>query len=168
MGKIKSKYKYVKLHNSNNKARVDTEDFNRVSKYKWHEWNHNGHVYCIAYGKRTLYMHRLIMGVVEAGKQIYVDHRDDNGLHNNKANLRVCNNAENQWNTKKRGGTSKYKGVNWSKSKNRWIARIRIGNGKRKNLGEFKSEDEAGLAYNKACLEYHGKFAVLNDINTSD
>jgi hypothetical protein len=54
--------------------------------------------------------------------------------------------------------SSKYKGVYWHKSKNKWVARIKV-DGKVKHLGYFTDEYEAHLAYQKALNEYQNKFA---------
>lgn len=45
--------------------------------------------------------------------------------------------------------SSKYKGVSWHKSRNKWRAQITI-NGKRKHLGYFSEEYDAHLAYERA------------------
>jgi hypothetical protein len=54
--------------------------------------------------------------------------------------------------------SSKYKGVYWAKSNNKWRVDIKI-DGKRKYLGLFTDEYEAHLAYQKALNEYQNKFA---------
>ena len=54
----------------------------------------------------------------------------------------------------KQGGTSKYRGVSWNKNKNKWVAKIRVG-GKRKSLGSFADEDDAGRAYDAAIRKYY-------------
>ena len=48
--------------------------------------------------------------------------------------------------------SSKYKGVNWDKNRNKWKSQITI-NGKQKYLGLFKCELEAHHAYQKALLK---------------
>ena len=54
--------------------------------------------------------------------------------------------------------SSKYVGVYWNKSLNKWVAQITINN-KNKYLGTFTDEYEAHLAYKKALNEYQNKFA---------
>lgn len=78
------------------------------------------------------------------GMKIVVDHIDNNPLNNNLYNLQLITQRENCSKDKK--GTSKYTGVSWSKSHNRWVARIRI-NGVQKNLGIFTDEKEAAQVY---------------------
>jgi hypothetical protein len=53
--------------------------------------------------------------------------------------------------------SSKYKGVSWDKSNNRWVVKIRV-DGKQKNLGTFTDEYEAHLVYQKALNEHKNKF----------
>ena len=48
--------------------------------------------------------------------------------------------------------SSKYKGVSWHKSANKWTSQITI-NGKKKHLGLFEKEDEAYEVYQKALKE---------------
>lgn len=157
MKRVLSKYRHINLTNGGT-ARVSREDYAKISKYKWTSIQCQGLCYATArINGETIYMHKLITGTVGKGRQVYVDHRDRNGLHNERDNLRVCDNTRNQWNTGN-------KGVSWVSKSNKWWVRIRIGGGKRINGGYFTNEDEAGLRYNELALEHHGEFAVLNDI----
>ena len=61
------------------------------------------------------------------------------------------------------GYSSKYKRVQWRKSRNCWVATISV-NKRRKWLGQFINEDAAGAAYNAAAIHYFGEFAFLNSI----
>lgn len=142
-------------------ALIDDTDYEVVRHYHWYtrKTPHNYYAVTHSYrgGKRTtLAMHQLIMPC-NAGQQI--DHIDGNGLNNQKANLRICTHQENNWNRHYTYGTSKYKGVSWSRGK--WQATIKVNN-KAKFLGYFTDEKEAAAAYNEAALEYFGGFARLN------
>lgn len=150
-------------------AIIDDEDDELVAQYNWrYNAMHNRaqtSVYIKGNGKPTnLYMHRLIMHAPEG---VQVDHINGNRLDNQKANLRLVNAAQNQWNKRKviRPGvtTSQYKGVNWDRSLNRWRARLSV-NGKYIYLGIHKSEIAAALAYNEGAREYYGEYACLNTI----
>lgn len=66
---------------------------------------------------------------------------------------------------KKGNSTSKYRGVSLFKGKSRpWAARIGNGCGGYEWLGQFPTEEEAALAYNKRAIEIHGENAILNVI----
>ena len=107
-------------------------------------------------------MHRIVLNVLDV--RCVVDHIDHNGLNNQKANLRICTHKENIIHSKKRLGTSsKYKGVCFDKSRNRWKAEIKVQN-KRIQLGRFLLETDAAIKYNEYALKYHGEFANLNII----
>jgi hypothetical protein len=56
---------------------------------------------------------------------------------------------------------SKYRGVNWNKSNNKWQAQIMC-DGKNHYLGSFADAEEAARAYDQAARVQHGKTAQLN------
>jgi hypothetical protein len=153
-----------------NHAEIDTEDFEDISKYKWHEWKVKGckTVYAARSTENgsTIKMHQQILKV--QGKA-FVDHADGNGLRNRKYNLRVATRSQNQWNRSKNiNGKSKFKGV--SRHRKNWQVFIKY-LGKSIYLGEFKPEIVNGIdigeiraakAYDKAARKYFGVFARLN------
>ena len=155
-------------------ALVDDADFDFLNQFKW----------CAKKGRQTFYatrrdyysdgvyndlgksivMHRVILGLNDS--KVFCDHKDGNGLNNQRENLRVATNGQNMANKKSHiNSQSKYKGV--SRMKNRkgeyvyWLARVQF-NKISKNLGIFKTELDAAIAYNKAAIELHGEFANLN------
>lgn len=150
-------------------ALIDDDDFEFINSFKWYATKKKYTFYAersqhISTGKHVnIPMHRLILGVTK--KTMKVDHVDENGLNNQKSNLRICTHAQNKRNVTKRitGTLSKYKGVTKHKRDNRWMAQIRL-NYKNIFCGYFKDEREAAIAYNKAAIKYHGEFANLNVI----
>lgn len=98
------------------------------------------------------------------GRHYKIDHKDGDGLNNQKINLRPCTDAQNQQNAfKRKGCSSKHKGVSWFARYGKWQCLIRP-NKTKVSLGYFVHEDDAGLAYNAAAVKYYGEFARLNVI----
>jgi hypothetical protein len=86
------------------------------------------------------------------------DHIDSDGLNNQRCNLRICTQAQNNYN-KKPITIGGYKGV--TKYDHSFRARIVV-NRNEIALGYFKTIEEAARAYDKAAMEYFGEFARLN------
>lgn len=77
-----------------------------------------------------------------------LDHIDRNTDNNAIANLRACTRRDNAFNTVRHpGATSRYPGVSWDKGRGKWVAKIRMPDGKRRQLGRFDDEAEAAAAY---------------------
>lgn len=107
-------------------------------------------------GKRkSFYVHSLVanafLGHKSDGHKIVVSHVNRDKLDNRLENIRVVTNRENTSNNRK-GTSSEYVGVGWSKSCNKWQANIYV-NGNRESLGYFTDEYEAHLAYEKRLKE---------------
>ena len=107
-------------------------------------------------------MHREILNLT-LGNKLRVDHKNCNGLDNQKQNLRFATKSQNGMNQKIRMGTSKYKGVSWHKNRNKWAVWI-CNNGKRQYLGYFTNEVDAAQAYDRKAKELFGEYARLNFI----
>ncbi len=82
-----------------------------------------------------------------------------------KENCRWCTHKQQSMNRKKRkDSVHKYKGIaRTNNKKNPYRSHIQV-DSKRVNLGVFKTEEEAALAYNEAAKKYFGEFAILNVI----
>jgi hypothetical protein len=109
--------------------------------------------------RRTVYLHREILGA-PAGAQ--VDHVDGDGLNNCRANLRPATHVENGRNRQRNANsTSGFKGASWHAQKQRWQASVRV-NGRLLFLGHHDTAEEAARAYDAAAAKHFGAFARLN------
>lgn len=129
-------------------AVIDDEDWELVSRYKWHTMPVKNLFY--ANCSQRILMHRLILN---PPKGLFVDHIDRNGLNNRRNNLRIATQSQNMVNVKPRG---KYlKGV--VRSGRGFAVNIKT-NGNRIYLGTFDTELEAHEAYITKGIEVHGEF----------
>jgi hypothetical protein len=108
--------------------------------------------------RHIIKMHRVVTGVADGEE---VDHIDGNGLNNQSHNLRICNRSQNTRNQHiRKNNKSGYKGV-CAVHYGKFSAQIMV-NRKQIYLGRFETAEEASLAYNEACVKYHGEFARPN------
>ena len=149
------------LLTQNKVALVDAEDFKSLNEYKWCAHKHRNTFYAVRNkqkkGKsKTILMHREIM---LANNNVEVDHKNLNGLHNYRKNLRLCTASQNRSNAKAhKDNILKTKGVYWSKMARKFMARIQI-QGKEIYLGLFTVLADADQAYRVAELKYFKEFA---------
>jgi hypothetical protein len=108
--------------------------------------------------KTTVLLHSLLLPDAKM-----VDHKNQNGLDNQRVNLRPATGTQNQGNRRKNknGVTSAYRGVSWQKDREKFYAQITF-NGKVHNLGRFTNQQHAAIAYDKAAVQHFGEFARLN------
>lgn len=141
-------------------ALVDDSDYEQLNAHKWYAQAHGRTSYAHrTLGKKLISMHRVIMNPPVG---MVIDHKDCNGLNNQRANLRICTRLENARNRPKyKSNKSGYKGVCWNTKDKRWIAKIKLNN-KIIHLGSFLSPLEASKAYIVACKKLHGEFANIN------
>jgi len=153
-------------------ALVDDEDFDFINQWKWRAMNGKGLTFYAvrtvwplkgeSFKKYNILMHRQILGLTKRDEQ--ADHIDNNGLNNQRSNLRIATSSQNQSNRKaQQNGTSGYKGVSWCARDKRWVAQICL-LGKRKHIGNFKNKLDAAIAYNIEANRLHKEFAYINKV----
>ena len=145
-------------------ALVDDADYSLVSRFKWYVNPRRRTNYALRFmrkktgdatSKRGEYLHHLLIGHVQ------VDHRDGNGLNNQRENLRTASGTQNSANRRKMAfpTASKFKGVHLSRK--RWRSRVRL-SGKFIECGTFGTEEEAARAYDAMARKVYGEFARTN------
>jgi hypothetical protein len=145
-------------------ATVDDRDYELVNELKWHAEYCNGVIYaCHTFwssGKmKKMKMHRFVMDALKIEE---IDHRDGDGLNNQRCNLRICSRLDNAKNRKlDKDSMSGYKGVSWNKRLCKWQVSLRSNN-IRYHLGLFTCLMKAAKAYDVAAIKHHGEFAKTN------
>lgn len=147
-------------------ALVDDADYEYLSQWKWYAQLIKGRWYARRSVRKgfpkqiALSMHQVILNTP---KGMESDHKNGNGLDNQRQNLRVCTKSNNMYNQKvqTRSKSSKFKGVYWSNKYRKWVAQIRV-NHKAIWLGNFNLEIDAAKAYDATAKETFGEFAKLN------
>lgn len=146
-------------------AVIDFEDFEKVRGHCWYAYKDRRTWYAVRGGKREkgkkrcphIRMHRVILGCSDR-----VDHKNRDGLDNQRHNLRPASHSQNMANRRKNLNTvSQYKGVSWHKRSNKWRADI-FSNKHQTSLGLFDTEEAAARAYDAKAKELFGEFASPN------
>jgi AP2 domain-containing protein/HNH endonuclease len=142
-------------------ALVDDEDYERLARMCWaakRRPNRNvWYAQCDGGPLKGRRMHRILLNFPPYD----IDHKDGDGLNNQKSNLRPATNQQNQRNARlRKDNTTGFKGVK-RRAKGRWGAVIRH-NGRDLSLGSFATIEEAARAYDRKALEFGGEFARLN------
>lgn len=160
---------YITVH-PNTKVKIDKEDLKRVSAHKWRiTRGTTGRPRVVTSvrgpnGSRHLTLGRFLMKP-KGDLQVY-PRRFNDGLDYRKENLIVCTVQERQrmLPKKRKASTSSFRGVSFSKITGKWRAGIEV-DGISINLGEFDTEKEAALSYNKAAKKHFGVHAYQNQIH---
>lgn len=152
-------------------AIVDDKDYEELSKYTWYAkvksntvYAKNSKAYKVEKGiwkVKAVFMHRFILNITDS--KIEVDHKDSNGLNNQRENLRTATHSQNSANRRKNANAvSKYLGVGTTKIKGKVYYRARLKKNGKVYHKTRTTEVEAAEAYNELALKYHGEFARLN------
>lgn len=147
LGRVKSFERIVKC--KNNVIRVKKE------KITYGYLNEYGYKFVILYFKnkrKTMKIHKLVamtfLGHKPCGHKLIVDHINNDKTDNRVYNLQLITQRENTSKDRK-GYSSKYVGVSWSKQMKKWRSQISF-SGKVIHLGYFNNEIDAHNTYQKA------------------
>lgn len=148
------------------KAVVDAADAAILLQYTWRSFTHkaaSGKAYCYACRSgdegepRTVFMHRQIM---QAPAGFDVDHFDNNGLNNQRSNLRILTRGANAIrglaHSENKSGFSGVHLINGL-----WYGRARK-DGRTHNTASYSTPDEAYEARNRLLFELYGAHVFLN------
>lgn len=144
---------------------IEREDFKKIDEFKgtWYAWwekNTNSYYVVgnsVENGKRiTVRMHRFIM---DAPKNMVVDHKNRNTLDNKRGNLRILTREQNQQNLKpQKSNFLGIRGVAWEERSKSYKVTVKV-DGKSKFIGRFKSLEEAAESAKNTRKKYM-EFAV--------
>lgn len=150
----------------NKVSQVDDEDFEWLSERKW----------CAVRADKTFYAARgfFIGPLIRMQNPIWeryhepvpegytVDHVDNDGLNNQKSNFRLATPSQQVANRgMQKRNTSGYIGVSFHKPTQKHRAYTTVDR-KFISLGYFTDPIEAAHVRDRAAIQYHGEFAVLN------
>lgn len=144
-------------------ARIDLADAPMILPHRWRAQRIGRTWYAFrSVSRGGEGMHNLVLGLVNQGHSLTVDHINGDGLDNRRSNLRLATKAEQGANSGPRPGTSRFKGVSWNAREQRWRMAIRVGGVQTSR--HFADEREAAAAYNVLARRAWGAFAWVNDV----
>ena len=135
---------------------VSACDFDRVQAEEWRLWS--GYPNSNKVGQ----LHKFILGDRPSNvpEKYVIDHANRNIMDARRCNLRWVTRGWNSFNTAlKKKGTSRFKGVYWSKNLNKWTSSFRS-----RFLGAFRDEREAAKAYARKAVEFWPEWAPSSDL----
>lgn len=140
---------------------IDDDDFERVSKYKWHAAFSGIRYYAartIKVNRKTkrIYLHHFILNT-----KSLVDHKNGNSLDNRKENLEESNYSKNGRNRHKIRNKTGFVGVTYKPKINKFYASITINN-RVVHLGNFETAVEAAKIRDLKATELFGNNIQLN------
>ena len=142
-------------------AMVDDADFDWLNQWKWRA-SGRGYSYRsekTPLGKRNVPMHRQILNTP---KGLLTDHIDCNKLNNQRGNLRVATQLQNNHNVERfKTNTSGFIGVSWDRRKRKWRSAY-TQNNRCLFIGYFDSLEQAARARDRVVERVRGRFAKLN------
>ncbi len=141
---------------------IDKKDEPLVRKYKWHiciNKKSNGYQFVITSDR--ILLAQLLMGFP---KNVEIDHIDLDPLNNRRENLRLVTHQQNQINQPlQKNNTSGVSGVSFYPPRNKYRARIKIGQHDL-HLGYYSTFEEAVQARNVGVECMFGEYGRYNDV----
>ena len=149
-------------------ALVDDQDYDFLMRFKWsaakarNRYYATTNIQCLDGRWTAIKMHQLILDRMLGYEEnnLESDHKDREGLNNQRYNLRRVTPGLNRHN-RSPYGKSKYRGVFGCGRSKKWEGRI-IAKGKRYYLGRFDSEISAAKAYDRMSKKLYGSDAETN------
>lgn len=140
-------------------ALVSAVDFDRVSARLWHLAGTPGKRYVYESKAGGELLHRFVLGYGPGDPS--VDHWSGDALDCRRSNLRNATGSQNNMNSRRRHGSSRFKGVYFRRDIEKWTAQIKLKE-RTKTLGCFEDEEAAAFAYDAAARLHFGEFAAVN------
>lgn len=100
--------------------------------------------------------HQLVFFLAHGRWATEIDHINDDGKDNRLSNLRECTREQNTGRAR-RENMHGYRGISWCSKDKRYRAKCR-----HQWLGQFRTPEEAAMAYDAAARRAYGEFARLN------
>lgn len=141
----------------------DTGRLRRIGGRKEYPWRGIGkgkRYLAYTYKGKTIYLHQAVWLWHHGFIPPMLDHRDTDTLNCRIENLRICTNAQNQYNSRRKSNNqSGFKGVAFCRGYRKpWRARIVVDKTPIL-LGRFNTPEEAAAAYAEGAARYAGAFA---------
>lgn len=159
-------YEYGIGYDSNgNSFMFDKEDYELISQFCWRKHHNYYEAKDIRISsKKTIYLHKLLMGCEYEGRKVKVDHKDGDPSNNRKSNLRIATTAQNNINRKSNSKTG-ICGVVWHERDKQW--EVKIGD---TYIGRTSDFGEAVKMRAEAERERYGEFGFFESrqINIDD
>lgn len=136
-------------------AIVSEADYERVKIHKWYFGN--GYPSAAKIGKLHVF---ILPRTPDIPLNYVIDHANRDTLDVTRENLRFTSASFNCWNTAVRSNvTSKYKGVSWSRTINKWVVKFLD-----RHIGTFEDELTAFFASAKAVIRKWPEWASTSDL----
>lgn len=142
-------------------AIVDAADVPLVSGYSWRRDRAGYAVATYHRGGRHVSLHRLLLGLVDAPREVFVDHANGDRLRNTRDNLRVTDNSGNQANRQVVRSATGFKGATLHRC-GRYQAACKK-SGRNHHAGLHATALDAAVAYWQKARELHGEMAWTTD-----